>query len=150
MKKPLEFNGLEKIRVGATAQYRFVVTDDAMDAFRQMSGDNSLIHCDAAYCSERGFSGPIVYGALMVMKLSYMVGVLLPGRFGLSVNYTITFHNPLYVGEEAILTLEITSISKGTGIVDGRYTIISGDQRVAQGKTQSIVPCQLIDETGKP
>lgn len=139
-----------EIRVGASAQHRFVVTDEAMEAFRKMSGDTSLIHCDVAYCLERGFSGPIVYGGLMIMNLSHMVGEMLPGRFGTSVSWTITYRNPLYVGEEAVLTLEVISASKATGLVDGKYTIMAGEKRVAQGKTQSLVPNHLIAETCDP
>jgi len=138
--------GSDQIYVGATAQHSFVVTDEMMDTFRRMSGDTSLIHSDEEFCRARGFSGPIVYGGLMLMNLSHMVGELLPGKYGTSVGWSITYRNPLYVGEEAVLELTVKSISKGAGLVDASYTITSGGKRIAQGKTQSMVPTELLSE----
>ncbi len=87
------------LQPGQSAEIRFAVTEEDMALFQRLSGDHSLIHTDKAYAAERGFDAPIVYGGIMLAKLSNMVGEHLPGRFGTSVSWTITYRQPLYVGE---------------------------------------------------
>jgi acyl dehydratase len=131
---------------GQSAEISFCVTQEEMELFQQLSGDHSLIHTDAAYAAERGFPAPIAYGGIMLAKLSQMVGMHLPGKFGTSVSWVITYRNPLYVGEHAVLRLEVVSVSRSVGLVEGKFSIQAGDKRVADGKTQSIVPTDLIGD----
>ena len=128
-----------------SAEYRFTVTDSDMVSFQDLSGDYSYVHTDSEFAHERGFGGPIVYGGIVVAKLSHMVGQILPGQQGVSVSWSIMFRNPLYVGEEAVLRFEIESVSRSVGLIHGRFRVLAEGRLIAEGKTQSIVPVQLLE-----
>jgi 3-hydroxybutyryl-CoA dehydratase len=128
------------IRVGTRATREFVVDDAAMCRFQALSGDTSLIHCDAAHAKARGYDGVIVYGGIMLAHLSHLLGMEIPGRSGVSMAWSIKFHGPLYVGEAAQIVLEVVNVSAANGVVDGRFSIMAGAKKVATGTTQSIVP----------
>jgi acyl dehydratase len=134
-----------KIRVGDSVEHGFTVTRDDMTAFRRLSADSSLIHTDADFARERGFRDVIVYGGLMMMQLSHVVGQLLPGRHGTSVKWTVNYRSALYVDEPACLSLRVVNVSPGVGLVEAKYKIVCGDRLVAEGQTQSLLPLDLIE-----
>ena len=133
------------IRVGDTATHDFVVDVDAMQWFQAMSADTSKIHCNPGFAQERGFSGVIAYGGIMLAHLSHVLGMKLPGPTGTSTKWTISYREPLYLGEAARIALEITYASKATGIVEGKFRIVSGEKTIATGTTQSLVPREQIE-----
>ncbi len=129
-------------RAGQSVTHGFTIDAAAMRAFQALSGDMSAVHCDAAFARERGFDDVIVYGGLLLAQLSYVVGMLLPGTSGTSVRWAIEYRGPLYVGEAAVLTLEIVDVSPGTGLVNSRFTIASAARKVATGTAQTLLPPQ--------
>jgi 3-hydroxybutyryl-CoA dehydratase len=132
------------LRAGQSARHEFTIDDAAMRAFQALSGDLSAVHCDAAFARARGFDDVIVYGGLMLAQLSQVLGMQLPGTSGTSVRWTIEYRGPLYVGEAAVLTLEIVDVSPGTGLVHSRFTIASAARKVATGTVQSLLPPQGV------
>jgi acyl dehydratase len=133
------------IRVGDFATHEFVIDEAAMRAFQALSGDRSRIHCDIAYARERGYKDVITYGGIMLAHLSHVLGVKIPGANGTSTKWTISYREPLYVGELASLHFEVTHVSKATGIIEGKYRIVTGTRTVATGTTQSLVPPDEIE-----
>jgi 3-hydroxybutyryl-CoA dehydratase len=134
------------IRAGESTVHEFVVDEHAMQWFQTLSNDMSRIHCDAAFARERGFKDVIVYGGILLAHLSHVLGMHLPGTNGTSTKWTINYREPLYVGEKARLTLEITYASRATGMVEGKFSIASGERTIATGMTQSIVPADEISQ----
>jgi len=133
------------IRVGDRATSKFVVDDATMRWFREVSGDASRIHCDAAYAKSLGYDDVIVYGGIVLMHLSNLLGTRIPGMNGTSIAWSINYHRPLYVGEASEILLEVVYVSPATRIVEGRFRIMAGEKSVATGTTQSIVPAGEIE-----
>ena len=133
------------IKPGDSATHSFVVDAAAMALFQEISGDLSLVHTDKTFAQSRGFDDVIVYGGLMLAHLSYVVGQLLPGEYGASAKWSITYRAPLYVGERATIKLDVRNVSTATGFVQSRYKVMRDDTVIAEGETQSIVPRELID-----
>jgi acyl dehydratase len=127
------------VEVGHRATHHFVVTTEDMTWFAGFSGDRSYIHTERAFCERHGFQEPVVYGALMLAHLSHVLGMKIPGLTGVSSGWDISFHNPLYVGEEATIEAEVVHISESTRSVKIKFRISKGDTLVAQGKTQSVL-----------
>lgn len=137
------------VRTGDIAVHDFVVDQNAMKAFQAMSNDMSRIHCDASFARERGFEDVIVYGGIVLAHLSHVLGMQLPGPSGTSTKWTITYHKPLYVGEAATISLEITYVSEATGIVEGKFRVAAGTRVIATGTTQSMVPTEEIESSAE-
>jgi acyl dehydratase len=132
------------IGIGERCEHRFVVSPEDMAAFQKLSGDTSLIHTDAEFARVRGFDDVIAYGGIMLAHLSHVVGMQIPGPAGTSLRWTIDYRRPLYVGAEADIHFEVTGVSPGTGLVDGKFQISSGGKIIATGTTQSMVPLDQI------
>lgn len=125
---------------GLTAERAFTIDSETMAAFARMSGDTSAVHTDPVFARSRGFQDVIVYGGLMLAKLSGALGSLLPGDEGVSARWSIDFRSPLYVGEAAVLSLEVAHVSAAVGLVELRFSIRAGERLVARGTAQSLVP----------
>lgn len=117
-----------------------------MAAFQKMSGDTSLIHTDREFARSRGFDDVIAYGGIILAQLSHVLGMKIPGSGGTSLRWTIDYRAPLYVGAEADIHFEVTGVSVATGVIDGKFRIVSGGKTIATGSTQSMVPLEQIAE----
>ncbi len=92
----------------------------------KFSGDLSRVHHDSTFARNNKFKGPIVYGAIIVAKISYLVGMLLPGDFGLATEWKVNFNRPLYVGDLVEMHGEITHISEATHTVKLKIVVVRG------------------------
>ena len=127
----------EELKNGQDASFQFTVSDDDMLSFAGFSGDSSRIHVNHDYAVRNGFDAPVVYGALIVSKLSYFVGMLIPGDFGLATDWQVNFHQPLYVGELAKFTGEIAHLSAATRNVRIKFVVESAGRLVTSGTAGS-------------
>ena len=91
--------GGKALSIGDRVEHRFVVDAAAMAAFQALSNDHSRMHTEDGYARSRGAEGVIVYGGIMLAHLSHVLGSAIPGDHGVSTNWEITYHSPLYVGE---------------------------------------------------
>ncbi len=112
--------------------------------FQEVAEDTSKIHCDRAFARSRGYADVIAYGGILIAHLSHLLGMKMPGPSGTSIAWSIKFHEPLYVGEQAEIVLEVTYLSAATGVVETKFRITAGQKQVASGTTQSVVPLEEI------
>lgn len=134
------------VNVGDVAYHSFTLDEEAMRLFRELCGDNHPLHSNMAYAKARGYDGIIGYGGILLAKVCYVLAQNIPGTNGVSLQYTIKFPQPMYVGESAEIRLEVTDVSKATCIVHCKFVIRVGTKTVATGTTQSIVPLEEIGE----
>jgi 3-hydroxybutyryl-CoA dehydratase len=125
------------LSVGMQAETDITVREEEMHQFAALSGDRSSIHIDDAFARQVGFTGPVVYGGLMVAALSRLVGMQLPGPIGIATGWKIDFHAPLYVGEAAVLKAEITNLSEAVRLVKLRFAISAGEKQIAKGSAEA-------------
>jgi acyl dehydratase len=119
-----------------TEVIRFSARD--MDMFRQISGDNNPMHSDAAFAAERGFAGPVVYGGLLISKISYLLGEKLPGHGCVWKQLKVEFRSPLMVGEEAILTGTLKSYSESVQLYVIGIEIRVASRLILKGEAQAL------------
>lgn len=97
---------LAELRPGMTESFTVTVTEEKMELFRQLSGDESPIHIDAEYAQQRGYPGRVCYGMLGASFFSTLAGVYLPGEHCLLHSVESKFAKPVFVGD----TLTITGV----------------------------------------
>lgn len=133
MTEPALF-ALSDLREGMTAAFDFTVDQQQMDAFAALSGDDNPLHRDPAFAAACGFSGCVVYGGLLVAKVSRMIGMELPGRDSLWSSLQIQFAAPLIVGRSARLEAAISHISEAARAVTLQLKVTSAGVTVAHGR----------------
>ncbi len=97
---------LAELRPGMTESFTVTVTEEKMELFRQLSGDESPIHIDAAYAQQRGYPGRVCYGMLGASFFSTLAGVYLPGEHCLLHSVESKFAKPIFIGD----TLTVTGV----------------------------------------
>lgn len=97
---------LAELRPGMTESFTVTMTEEKMELFRQLSGDESPIHIDAEYAQQRGYPGRVCYGMLGASFFSTLAGVYLPGEHCLLHSVESKFAKPVFVGD----TLTVTGV----------------------------------------
>lgn len=130
---------LDELAEGLRTTFEFSVTARQMQQFAKLSGDFNPLHTDNAFARSKGFEGAVVYGALMIAKISQLIGMRLPGRNSVWANVSLDFRNPLYVGQTALVEGVVTAVSESTGMVDLTLTVRAVGKVLAKGTAEVVV-----------
>jgi acyl dehydratase len=117
----------------------FSITAQQMQQFAELSGDFNPLHVDDAFARGKGFEGAVVYGALMVAKVSQLIGMRLPGRDSVWASVTLDFRKPLYVGQAAQVEGVVAEVSESTGMVTLKLTVRAAGKLLAKGSAEVVV-----------
>jgi acyl dehydratase len=110
-----------------------------MISFAQLSGDSNPLHADDDYAQKFGFESRVVFGALLIAKISALIGVHLPGPGSVWAGLKIDFRNPLYVNEEATLSAKIAYKSDAARMLTLKLRIDSGERLIATGAAETLL-----------
>ena len=127
---------LADLAEGARAVVDFTITTEDMQKFAALSGDYNPLHSDQNFARQKGFKGTVVYGALLIAKISCLIGMHLPGRDSVWVSTAMQFDQPLFVGEPARAEGVVAAVSQSTGMIDLKLTLRSNDKLLAKGKAE--------------
>jgi len=109
-----------------------------MRAFALLSEDSNPLHSDDDYARQLGFDSRVVFGALLVAKISALIGVHLPGPGAVWAGLEVDFRNPLYVNEDATLSGKITHKSDAAKMLTLKLRIESGSRLIATGSAETL------------
>lgn len=91
---------MEELEEGKTcAKFDVTVTEEMMDIFQTLSGDENPMHTDAKYAKGKGMQDRVVYGMLTSFFYSRLVGMYLPGKFCTLHEIKVNFNKPVYPGD---------------------------------------------------
>jgi 3-hydroxybutyryl-CoA dehydratase len=124
----------DSLRVGVTASFTQVITNESVQAFADVSGDYSPLHMDDAYASTTAFGERVVHGMLLGALVSRLVGMQLPGTRALLLKESLQFKKPVHIGDTVQVEGTVTSVSQATHIIELAIQIRVGDTVVAIGQ----------------
>jgi len=130
---------LNELAEGLRTTLDFHVTTQQMQQFAELSGDYNPLHTDDAFARSKGMQGAVVYGALMVAKVSQLIGMRLPGRDSVWASVSLDFRKPLYVGQAAQVEGVVTAVSESTGMVGLKLTVRASGKVLAKGTAEVVV-----------
>ena len=121
-------------------EHTYCVTQQVYDAFRLCSGDNNPLHISENFAHEHGFEGRVMYGNILNAFLSHFVGVLLPCDQVMIHAQDISFHAPVYLGDQLLFQAQCETVSEAVDIVIYKFKFVrneGGKRRlVARGHVQ--------------
>ncbi len=103
-------NKYSKINIGDTKTIYHKITQNDIDRFVELSGDNNKLHTDSEYARKTIFKKPVVHGMIGASFISTIIGTKLPGDGALWYSQTIDFLLPVRVGDE--LKIEASVLKK--------------------------------------
>jgi len=130
---------LAELTEGLQTTVDFSVTPQQMLQFAEISGDFNPLHTDDAFARAKGFDGAVVYGALMIAKVSQLIGMRLPGRNSVWASVSLDFRKPLYVGQAAQVEGIVTAVSASTGMVELKLTVHADGKVLAKGSAEVVL-----------
>ena len=109
----------------------FLVTENDVVEYANISGDFNPIHFDSKYAQQQGFSNKIVHGMLTMTKILSVLSSELLKPQSLIKTYNLSFLHPMYAENQVtlhILQQENKILLTGTAenITVVRGTIITG------------------------
>lgn len=129
------------LEIGITAQRTQVITDEAIRAFAQASGDTNPVHLDDAYAATTSFGRRIAHGMLSAGIISAVLGNDLPGPGTIYLGQELKFKAPVYIGDTLTATVELVKYREDKRIATFRTTCTNQDGVVVvEGEAVVIAP----------
>lgn len=103
---------LKKLKVGQTYTKEFNYSQEMVNEFARISGDNNPIHLDPIYAATTIFKKPIMHGMIGAGAISSIIGTQMVGSIYMSQN--LSFRRPMYVDNtyEAVVTVKDINMEK--------------------------------------
>ncbi|VTT85840.1 MaoC family protein [Halorubrum sp. DM2] len=119
--------------VGETATHAVSITDETIETFAALSGDENPIHVDDEYATETMFGGRVAHGILSAAVVSGALARLSGDIVYLSQD--LSFENPVFPGETVEATVRVTDDLGGDRLaVETTATVPERDERVLSGE----------------
>ncbi len=131
----------EKLNEKDEYRLTFSYSQEQVNKFAEVTGDNNPLHLDEEYAATTMFKRPIMHGFLGGSVFSKIFGTLFPGEGTIYMNQTMNFMRPMFVDTdyEAVMTIteinreknrakvQTQVIDKTTGkvTIDGEATVIN-------------------------
>jgi len=144
------FGEFEKIKVGDRASLSKEITEEDIQKFVDMTGDDNPLHVDSEFASTTPFKDVVVHGMLGASFISTVIGTKLPGAGALWVSQTMNFLLPVRLGDEISVSCTVTKKQISQRLLELDAIIINqSGQVVLEGKGVVRVLQQKKDEEGK-
>ncbi|MFC3476580.1 MaoC family dehydratase [Halobacterium litoreum] len=126
--------------VGDTADASITVTEETIESYAALSGDDNPIHRDEEYASETMFGGRIAHGMLSAGPVSAALADL-PGDI-IYLSQDLQFENPVFPGDTVTATVEVVEDLGGDRIrvettAETDETVVSGEAVVLSVQHES-------------
>ena len=108
---------LSELAVGQSENFTVTVTQEMMEDFYRLTGDDSPIHRSEEYAAGRGYPGRVVYGMLGASFFSTLAGVWLPGEHCLLHSVEAKFAKPIFIGDTLTVAGRVEEVNQTFGEV---------------------------------
>ena len=137
--KPSEYS-FDEIELGMQKSFKVDISEDMLDDFAKLSGDDNPLHMNEEYASSTSFKKRVCSGMFLSSFFSRLVGMYLPGKHALHISQSLTFVNPCFIGETITVEGKFIDKSPATKIIKLETTITNeSGKRIIDGKAQVIV-----------
>ncbi len=105
---------LHECYVGMRAEFEAVITEENMNSFRAITGDNNPLHNNEKFARDHGYKGRVSFGLLSSSFASTLAGVYLPGEKSLIHEVSFKFMKPVYIGDHLTVSGEVIELDDRT------------------------------------
>ena len=136
MNSNLKFHEITKGQVVNHVE-KFSIID--LDSFINFSGDNSSIHASKYEAESKGFRDRVIHGAMIISKVSKLIGTALPGDSALLLNINFDFKKPLYPEDLFQISAKIVEKHLSVECITIKFDIFLKDNNLKIAKGSSLV-----------
>ncbi len=130
----------EDLELGMNSTYARKVTQQDIEIFAEVSGDDNPLHLDEDYASTTLFKGCIAHGMLSAAYISKIMGTQLPGPGAIYISQSLRFRAPVRAGDTVDTHAEVTALDEQRNRATFACICKVGETIVVDGEAQVMVP----------
>ena len=116
---------MKKFTIGKNYTISFNVDKNLIDDFTNFSQDFNPIHLQTDVARRFGYPKPVAHGAILICKISQLIGMKIPGSGAVWLSQEIKWTNPVFLDDHIKVIVEIKSFSAGTRVLELQTTAIN-------------------------
>ena len=116
--------------VGMKYSFKRLISQADVEAFARLSGDYNPLHIDKSFAEGTPFKGAVVHGMLAASLISALIGMRLPGRYGVMVHQDIKYISPIRPGQTVKVFGEVVNKIDSVRVLMIRALIAGKDDKV--------------------
>ncbi len=120
---------MDNIEVGKLLTTKLSFSQEDINNFAEISGDNNPIHIDLEFAAKSKFGKTICHGMLVYAVISEWLAKIFPKSTQLS--QTLSFLSPVYAQEELTLAQEVIAITPVEETLQVKTTVTKPDGTLA-------------------
>jgi 3-oxoacyl-[acyl-carrier protein] reductase len=132
----------DAIKIGDAAELSHTITQQDIDHFVELTGDDNKLHIDAEYAGTTVFKKPVAHGMLGASFISTIIGTKLPGDGALWFAQNLEFILPVRVGDTITVVAEVLKKNDRDNIVELKTDIFNQHKQVV---TTGIAKVKIIE-----
>ena len=127
-----------KIQEGQVYEEEFSFSQEEVDQFAKVSGDDNPIHIDADYAANTSFKKPIMHGFLAGSVFSRLIGTKFPGEGTVYLKQSMAFRRPMFVDVQykAILTVTMANANRHIAQIETKIVGVEDGKAYLTGEAQ--------------
>jgi 3-hydroxybutyryl-CoA dehydratase len=99
------------VKIGDKVQFTKTVSDEDIQKFAEVTGDNQPLHLDDAHAAKTRFKRRIAHGMLTAGFISAALGTkLAPNATVVYLSQSMRFRAPVYPGDTITATITVTKV----------------------------------------
>ena len=108
------------MQVNDTFQHNFKFSQEEVNRFAEVTGDNNPVHINPEFAAKSQFRKPIMHGMLGAALFSKVFGTMFPGEGTIYLKQNLNFLKPMYVEVEyeAIFTVKEVLVDKNRAVIE--------------------------------
>ena len=118
------------IQQNDTYSHTFRFTQEDVEAFAKVTGDNNPVHLDADYAAKTMFKKPIMHGMLSACIFSKVFGTMWPGEGTIYMSQSLAFKAPMYVDTDYIAEFTAVEVNNQRHRATISTMIKNGDGKI--------------------
>lgn len=127
-------------------QHEFSFTQDNVNRFSEITGDNNPIHIDGEYASKTKFQKRVLHGFLSGSVFSKVFGTIWPGNGTVYLSQNMNFIKPMYPNEIYVAKFEVIEVLPKNKFVISTIIENSNNKNTIEGKAVIMFDNDLIPE----
>lgn len=133
--------GQQMPELGEKASLNILLTENHVDQFIKIFGDDNPLHVDDEFARALGFPRRVVHGMCYAAFLSKLIGTKLPGPGSLWAAQTYRFISPVFVGEDIKLSVIVVDVFQATKTIRLDVKAEAADGRIVmEGESTVLLP----------
>ncbi len=136
---------VEDLEIGMSRMLERTITQNDIQLFSIVSGDQNPVHLDKEYAKQTIFGRRIAHGMLTASLISAVIAEQLPGHGTVYLSQTLKFMRPVHPGQLVTTTVLVSHLEYSNRRVTLNCKCEVGEKVVLAGEALVLAPSRKFD-----